>query len=388
VPLVTHDSYFSVWSPADRLTDAGTTHWTGKTHPLRSLLRVDGQAYRVMGTEPAALPALPQIEVRVLPTRTLYRFGNSQVVLALTFLTPALPSDLEALARPVTYLDWEVGSADSQPHSVQVYFECGAELAVNLPQQKVVWERPAVAGLKTLKLCSKDQRILAKKGDDLRIDWGCLYLAATEDQHPRMAIARGPEARKLFAENGGLPSRDDASCPRAVRDDAPVLAVSFDFGRVGQQAASRRLMLAYDDLYSIKYFRSRLRPYWRRGAAEATDLLQAAARDYPALAQRCRKFDEDLMADLTRVGGEHYALLCALAYRQTFAGNKIAADAKGMPLLFPKENFSNGCISTVDVLFPQAPFFAHLQPCADQGHAGADPRLRLVTAMALWLRAA
>src|SRR5438105_4420909 len=95
VPLVAHDPYFSVWSPADRLTDATTTHWTGKPHPLRGLLRIDGAVFRVLGAEPAEVPALPQSGVRVLPTRTVYEFGDERIRLTLTFLTPALPGDLD-----------------------------------------------------------------------------------------------------------------------------------------------------------------------------------------------------------------------------------------------------------------------------------------------------
>jgi len=104
VPLVAHDPYFSVWSQADRLTDCQTTHWTGKPQPLNSVLRIDGQVFRVMGVAPASAPALPQTEVRVFPTRTVYRFGSAKISLVLTFLTPALPSDLDVLSRPVTYV--------------------------------------------------------------------------------------------------------------------------------------------------------------------------------------------------------------------------------------------------------------------------------------------
>ena len=117
---------------------------------------------------------------------------------------------------------------------------------------------------------------------------------------------------------------------------------------------SRHLMLAYDDEYSITYFRRKLRPYWRRAGAGADELLRRAEADYQGLTARCRAFDEELMADLTRAGGEKYARLAALAYRQALAAHKLAADVDGKPLLFSKENFSNGCIATVDVIYPAA----------------------------------
>lgn len=49
VPLVVNDPYLSIWSAADQLNAATTTHWTGNEKPLYGLLRVDGEAYRFMG---------------------------------------------------------------------------------------------------------------------------------------------------------------------------------------------------------------------------------------------------------------------------------------------------------------------------------------------------
>src|SRR5438445_10030192 len=141
VPLVACDPYFSIWSPADRLTDAATIHWTGKAQPLTSLVRIDGSVWRLMGAEPKELPALAQTSVEVFPTRTVYTFDGSGIRLVLTFTTPALPDDVMVLSRPVTYLTWEVRSTDGGTHDVAVYFDSSMLPAVNTSDQKVAWSR-------------------------------------------------------------------------------------------------------------------------------------------------------------------------------------------------------------------------------------------------------
>ena len=375
VPLVACDPYFSIWSPADRLTDAETVHWTGKPHRLHSLVAVDGKAYRLMGAEPADVPALPQTAVTVLPTRTICEFRNAEVQVTLTFMTPMLPEDLDVLSRPVTYLTWEVRPADGKEHAVAVYYDHSAEITVNTPDQAVAWSREKIGPMTALRIGSKDQAVLGRRGDDLRIDWGYLYMtAAVAQATARQTIISGKVARQTFAAGKPIPETDDARMPRPAGDDDPAAAAVFDLGKVGAGGAARTLVLAYDDLYSIEYFGQHLRPYWRRNGAEAADLLTASVREFDALARRCKAFDDELMADLTKAGGEKYARLAALAYRQAQAGNKLAADSNGQPLLFPKECFSNGCIATVDVIYPMAPQFllfnrnlakAMLQPILD-----------------------
>ncbi|HEX5269413.1 MAG TPA: DUF4965 domain-containing protein [Gemmataceae bacterium] len=362
VPLVACDPYFSIWSPADKLNEADTVHWTGKPQPLTSLVRIDGKTYRVMGAEPKTVEALPQKSVEVLPTRTVYTFEGSGVRLTLTFLTPALPDDIAMLSRPVTYLTWEARSTDGETHEVRVYFDSSTLPAVNVPTQKVYFWRVKVEGVENLQVGSEDQPVLQKRGDDLRIDWGYLYVAAAESQKPTAVLAPRFNCRRDFVSVGRVYWPDGGGVAKATAEEAAVLAMTFDLGQVGDKPVSRWLIYAYDDLYSIQYFRKNLRPYWRKGGWEAADLLKASAAEYADLERRCRALDEELMADLTKLGGPKYARIVALAYRQAFAGCKIAADSAGAPLVFPKENFSNGCIGTVDVIYPMAPQFLLFGP--------------------------
>lgn len=359
VPLVACDPYFSIWSCADNLTDDGTRHWTGKPHRLTSLVRIDGRAWRIMGDTPADVDALKQTSLRVLPTRTIYTFEGAGIALTLTLMTAALPDDIDILSRPVTYLTYAFRATDGRSHDVQVYLDASAELAVNTPNQEVVWSGEEMGDLVAGRIGSKDQPILAKRGDDLRIDWGYLYVAA-----PKSAVSSRVFAPRQAAQSGfvrdAMGSVAILNGPTAAENVCAALAL--EAVKVSKKPVSRWLMLAYDDLYSIQYMKKNLRPYWRRNGWEAGDLLEAAARDYESLKKRCAAFDKELMADLTKAGGRKYALLCALAYRHCFAAGKFVADANGQPLQFCKENFSNGCIGTSDVFYPMAPQFLLFGP--------------------------
>jgi hypothetical protein len=363
VPLVVCDPYFSVWSPTERLVDSLTMHWTGRTQALGSTIRVDGRPWRLMGLGRHLWADFPNAEqigpAAVFPTRTVYSFRAGGVAVRLIFLTPTLPDDLDVASRPVTYLTWEIRSCDGRQHDVSLYFDCSAELAVNTPDQKVTLDRPEIPGspkLVAMRAGSVDQSVLQKSGDYLRIDWGYLYLAAPQEECLSTAIGRERDLSGAFTEGRPLPNGDPGAL-QIVEDNWPVLACVFDLGKIDPRLVSRHLILAYDDLYSIEYLGVRLRPYWRRGGAEAADLLRRAAADYADLARRAAAFDEMLTADCRRAGGDAYAELCALAYRQAMGAHKLVAGPTGKPWLFSKECSSDGSISCIDVIFPAAPIF-------------------------------
>jgi hypothetical protein len=360
VPLVANDPYLSIWSQADHLTDDVTRHWTNQPHPLVSLIRIDGQSYRLMGNDPAGLPALPQTALQVTPTRSIYEFDDTHVHVTLTFMTPLLPDDLDVLSRPATYLTWAVKSVDGKSHTVSLYDSTSSALTVNVQDTAVTWQRETDGPLTALKTGAAIQTLFDPRGDDTRINWGYAYVAAPTGQS-QACLGGNDVLIKSFTDNGMLPAQDDAP-PRAVKDNQPVMAFIFDLGSVGSDEISRHVIVAYDELYEIELSGEKLLPYWKRNGATMQQLLPTMETDYPDLVEKCKSFDQNLTADMTTVGGERYAQICALAYRQSLAGCGIAADANKQPLLFTKENTSNGDIATVDVIFPMEPVLLFLSP--------------------------
>lgn len=362
VPLVTVDPYFSIWSFANHLTYDTTRHWTGAPMTMLSMVRVDGKAYRLMGRQPGMVTPAYQLSLRVRPTRTVYTFRAGEVEVLLSFLTPDLPRHIKVLSRPVTYLTWQVHSLDGKRHQVEIYYDNTAELVVNTPKEVVDWKRESLPNLSVLRMGTVAQPVLGRAGDFVRIDWGYLYAAAPHNESTQDVVLPQGLATREFVSKGRLSPLAHMHKPRAADDHWPAMAFAFNLGKVGVQPISRHLVLAYDEIYPIEYFNVRLRPYWQHGGVTVNRLLESAEHDYSSLRARCRKFDQELMASLEQVGGEHYADVAALAYRQAFASNKLAIGPDGRPLMFLKEISSCGCAQTADVIYPESPILLLLNP--------------------------
>ncbi|MBO4708316.1 MAG: family 78 glycoside hydrolase catalytic domain, partial [Kiritimatiellae bacterium] len=299
VPLVTCDPFFSVWSPHNRLTDGETTHWASwKTQPLNVVLEADGKVHRLCGTEPADAPALEQVACEVRPLTTVVRHvGADGLCATLEFLTAKDPDDLEAFSRPVTYLTASIEGAKTW--KLRVSF--GPNICREDESAAVATNVLTVAGRPAVRLGRIEQNPLGSSGDTVRCDWGYAWTVDCGDH----------------------------------------------------------FILAYDDVKSIRWFDRDLPAYWRRDGKSFEKMLEDAVGAYAAVRERAQAKDAALLAAFRLRGGEKYARLCALAWRQSFAACKLVTGPDGELFYFSKENGSNGCIGTVDVFYPQLPLLLY-----------------------------
>lgn len=512
-PLITHNTYFSVWSFSDDLNESTTRHWTGKNQSLLGLIKVDGETYRFMGKEPVTyrtvvadgetkpytvkysetkpvdgweaanfndkgwktgtapfgddpkmvktvwksrdlwvrrtftykkstpinklilklhhdddaevylngekinvssgangdllpveikgdvadklkdgenvlamhcvntgggawldagfadelkpvtnkgLKLAKQTGVTINATQTIYNFTSGKTDLQVTFTSPLLMDNLNLLSRPVTYISYSIKANDNKTHDVKVYFGASADLARTKPNQPVIAQKYIQNQLSILKVGTKEQPLLQKKGDDLRIDWGYLYVAAPASAKATQFISNNSQAVGSFT---GAPTP-----ATTAGGEAAFLNTVIPFGKVGNAAVEKFIEVGYDDIYSVQYFGKNLRPWWNKdGNKTIIGELKQAAADYKTIIAKCKAFDDAMNVKTSAAGGLEYAKLCAIAYRQAIAAHILAQSPKGEILWLSKENFSGGFINTVDVTYPSAPLFLIYNPKLAEG---------------------
>jgi hypothetical protein len=297
-----------------------------------------------------------QKSVTVKSTQTVYQFTCGEAVdLQVTFTSPLLMNDLKVFSRPVSYISYKVNSKDGKNHQVKVFFSASSDIAVDRPSQQVSGQKYTSGKLTILKAGTTAQPVLQKKGDDLRIDWGYMYVAAPAASASQYVTSAGDGVASFF---------EGKTTSTAKQGKRLMLNTVIPFGAVGKTAVEKYVMMGYDDLYAVQFFKTNLKPWWKTATPGTTieKELTAAASAYQTLQSQCAAFDQRLYQAAKSVGGEHYADLCAIGYRQAIAAHHLVKSPQAGLLFLSKENFSNGSINTVDVTYPSAPLFLIYNP--------------------------
>ena len=305
--------------------------------------------------ETKAQPQLAkQTALDLTATRTAYTMRCGGIDVDLTFTSPLLLDDLDLLSRPVSYVSIKTAANDSSAHDVQVYFGASSLIAAHNAGQEMKGEAGAVGQLGYLKIGTREQPVLKKKGDLLTMDWGHLYVATPKGANATQRITSNADAATSF-----LTGEDVA--PQEVGKQL-MLSTVFPETRVNEEK-EYLVLVGYDDLYSINYFGTKLRPWWnKKGTNSLPAEMERALTEYESVIERCVAFDAQLKADGMASGGMEYAELLEVGYRQAIAAHKLVESPDGEILFLSKENNSNGSINTVDVTYPSAPLFLAYNP--------------------------
>ena len=324
IPLVLHDPFFSIWSSTDNLYDSDAIHWSGARQRLNGYLTVDGKIYHFLGKR-IPYNMLTQVALNVTATATEYMFENEEVALKLRFTSPLLLDDLVLVSRPCTYIDFEIDKKNAK--EVELHFEVSADLVRTKPDLVVghhgVYNKNEMQ-YSYATMGRAKQEPLNASADHTVIDWGYAYLASTDHtaniifDHKRELL----ELKKEMADHEAL-----------------------------------NVILAYDDLLSINYFGEWRKAYWSSVYSTIFEAIGMAFLDRSETMTKAKKMDEMIDKEAREIGGDDYAYLCNMSYRQAIAAHKLITDEKGEILFLSKENDSNGCIGTVDVSYPSVPLF-------------------------------
>lgn len=321
-PLITVDPYFSVWSHSDLLNDSVTVHWTDKSNTINGYVIVDGEKFRFMGKND--VPEIKQISSDMSALISSYGFSNDKIALDVAFFSSLFPDDLYRLSRPVSYMKTAYSSKDGKKHSVSIQIDVSEEICLDFKGQKRVDSSEfEFNGLNIAKIGAKNQSILSKFGDDLRIDWGYFYLTSSK----------------------GVVSSFDEEGMRFISCKADLKEYEVE-----------NFVFAYDDIKCLNYFGDKIDAYWKTKCKNIKLAIAEALGEANYIYSTCVQKSTELNEQAEEAGGKKYADLLSLAFRQTVAAHKLAVDKEGNIIFISKENFSNGCAATVDVTYPSSPF--------------------------------
>ncbi|MEO6497694.1 MAG: DUF4965 domain-containing protein, partial [Mucilaginibacter sp.] len=298
-----------------------------------------------------------QNSVSVAATQTHYNFTCGTVNLNVSFLSPLFLDDLTVLGRPVSYIKYTVKATDNLTHNVKVYLGVSGDLAATRQDDILTASQFTYKDLAILKTGTTTQPVL--QGRPETINWGYLYVAVPTTYGASQMVTSPLKINPFTVTNRST---------ELMQGNKLILNTVIPFGNVNGTAVEKHIEIGYENPFPIQFFSQNLRPWWNSdGTRSMNEELYQGNLAYTGLVQKANTLDAKVYNDAVAAGGENYAKMCALAYRQSIAAHELVKSPGGEILFLSKENSSGGFASTVDVSYPSCPMYLIYNPKLVEG---------------------
>ncbi|KAJ5599055.1 hypothetical protein N7450_000122 [Penicillium hetheringtonii] len=361
-PLAVRNPYLSAWMPSDRVQQlpyAEPQFWAGQELGWSVIVRVDGQAYSLMGVpdldEDQILPATVH-RAEFTSTHSIFDLTAGSVRFTLDFFSPVTPSNYLRQSLPFSYLNVQVfGSYGSD---IQVYSDIDGRWTGREDRSVLDYEIHddgfAIHSL------SVEDAAKYTEASDMAL-WGKAILASRPTESSSLSALTGDpkSVRSRFAREGDLSEQEFAWTYDSVA------ALAHDLGTVYGES-SINFAVGYEREAAINYLGEEYTGFYR---AEYPTTHQAVAHffdDYKAALKESLELDQELAAFATATAGPKYADIVALSTRQAYGGIDLTIPNDSLDtedvLAFIKELSSDGNVNTIDVIMPAFPVYWVLDP--------------------------
>ncbi|WAQ85622.1 hypothetical protein PtA15_6A250 [Puccinia triticina] len=396
IPLAVKSPYFSAWLAtgkeggnggylAGRWAQFWPIQFPENTFAYRlgwaGLIRVNGKTYEFMGQPNdddignGNLRAT-QLTFNCTPSQSVFKFEAGGVHFLVTFLSPLpIAGDLLRQSLPFSYMSIELlDEKSSNNDEVIVYTDIQADWASGDHSVIATWSHSDSGKSFSYQVGRKDQLLFTEKNE--YAEWGQAMYATQKIKGLTTASGTASALRKEFVSQGKLSGTQDTEY-RAISDRTAGFGYAVPLARGGQPAVFAIGHVRDPYVQSIEKVPGgdsqgtmvQKWGYWRSKFSQTSEAINFFLEDYPKAIQSAREIDKTITDDAKRLGGDDYVAIVSLSARQALgsmeltigkdsAGNFDVSDVAA----FSKEISSNGDMSTVDVIFPQFPIFAYLDP--------------------------
>ncbi|KAI0325215.1 DUF1793-domain-containing protein [Cubamyces sp. BRFM 1775] len=342
IPLSIRSPSMNVWfwsmNGSVPLSHAWPLAWAqlGKIRIWACKIRVDGQAYNLLGADSTNSPIYSNVtNVQITPTRSIFVMQAGPMNVTVTFLSPIEPSDWVLQSLPFSYISVEASTLDGRSHAVQVYSDINEEWLTDDLSRAVRWTQHSTGNsiYHQFQLQSPQNNV---EINDQSQD-GIAYYAMENRPGLTWQINLGASTRSQFEDHGALTDTFTTAFG-PISPNPTVFGIAVDLGTSSTTVGPVTWTVGYVRSPSVSYADPRgtveqLSPYFiTRYGTDIGQAIDAWTVSFPEIMERAIAFDEALMETASQIS-PHYADLLSLATRQALGSLDItvSTDADGRP---------------------------------------------------------